>query len=197
MLSYLAGLGTGMSLILAIGAQNAFVLKQGLLRRHVFAVFLFCAFSDAVLIAVGVGGMTTLADAVPWVLTAMRWGGVAFLLIYGARSFAAAMRGGEALRPDGQGASLRATLATIAALTWLNPHVWLDTVVLLGAISAQWTSHLWFAVGAITGSFIFFFALGYGARLLAPIFAHPAAWRWLEVGVGVVMWAIAIKLMLE
>ena len=196
MLSFAAGLGTGLSLILAIGAQNAFVLKQGLLRHHVFAVCLFCAVSDALLIALGVAGMTSIALAAPWLLVAMKWGGVAFLIVYGARSFAAALRGGEGLRPEGKRASLTATLATIAALTWLNPHVWLDTVVLLGAISAQWPSAVGFALGAMTGSALFFFGLGYGARLLVPVFARPSSWRWLEVGVGVVMWVIALRLAL-
>ena len=196
MLSFAAGLGTGLSLILAIGAQNAFVLKQGLLRHHVFAVCLFCAVSDALLIALGVAGMTSIALAAPWLLVAMKWGGVAFLIVYGARSFAAALRGGEGLRPEGKRASLTATLATIAALTWLNPHVWLDTVVLLGAISAQWPSAVGFALGAMTGSALFFFGLGYGARLLVPVLTRPSSWRWLEVGVGVVMWVIALRLAL-
>jgi L-lysine exporter family protein LysE/ArgO len=196
MLSFAAGLGTGLSLILAIGAQNAFVLKQGLLRHHVFAVCLFCAVSDALLIALGVAGMTSIALAAPWLLVAMKWGGVAFLIVYGARSFAAALRGGEGLRPEGKRASLTATLATIAALTWLNPHVWLDTVLLLGAISAQWPSAVGFALGAMTGSVLFFFGLGYGARLLVPVFARPSSWRWLEAGVGVVMWVIALRLAL-
>ncbi|MEH6786464.1 MAG: LysE/ArgO family amino acid transporter [Paracoccus sp. (in: a-proteobacteria)] len=196
MLSFAAGLGTGLSLILAIGAQNAFVLKQGLLRHHIFAVCLFCAVSDALLIALGVAGMTSIALAAPWLLVAMKWGGVAFLIVYGARSFAAALRGGEGLRPEGKRASLTATLATIAALTWLNPHVWLDTVVLLGAISAQWPSTVGFALGAMTGSVLFFFGLGYGARLLVPVFARPSSWRWLEAGVGVVMWVIALRLAL-
>ncbi|MCF3972385.1 LysE/ArgO family amino acid transporter [Paracoccus salsus] len=196
MTSYLAGLGTGLSLILAIGAQNAFVLKQGLMRRHVLAVCLFCAFSDALLIALGVGGMAAAGARLPWLMPAMRWGGVAFLIWYGARSFRAAWRGGEALRPAGPGDGLRATLLTIAALTWLNPHVWLDTVVLLGAISAQWPDRVGFAAGAISGSFVFFFGLGYGARMLAPVFARPRAWQWLEVGVGSVMWAIAARLAL-
>lgn len=195
MMSYLAGLGTGLSLILAIGAQNAFVLKQGLLRQHVLAVCLFCAISDAVLIAVGVSGMAAVGTRLPWLIEAMRWGGVAFLLYYGFRSFRAALIGGEALRPEGRSNGLATTLAAIAALTWLNPHVWLDTVVLLGAVSAQWSDRSGFAAGAITGSFLFFFALGYGARLLAPVFARPRAWQWLEVGVGCVMWAIAVRLM--
>lgn len=194
MMSFLAGLGTGLSLILAIGAQNAFVLKQGLLRQHVFAVCLFCAASDALLIGLGVGGMAGIGARWPGLLEAMRWGGVAFLLLYGLRSFAAAWRGGESLRPQGSGAGLGATMAMIAALTWLNPHVWLDTVLLLGSISAQYPQKGAFAAGAMSGSFLFFFALGYGARLLAPVFRHPRAWQWLELGVGLVMWAIALQL---
>ncbi|WP_299361162.1 LysE/ArgO family amino acid transporter [uncultured Paracoccus sp.] len=195
--SGLAGLGTGLSLIAAIGAQNAFVLKQGLLRQHVLAVCLFCAASDAVLIAAGVAGAGALASGAPWLLSAMRWGGAAFLILYGARSARAAWRGGETLQEAGAAApSLAATLATIAALTWLNPHVWLDTVVLLGAVSATQPDRLAFALGGISGSVLFFFALGYGARLLAPLFARPVAWRLLDAAVALVMWAIAATLIL-
>lgn len=196
MMSYLAGLGTGLSLIVAIGAQNAFVLKQGILRQHVLVVCLFCALSDSILIAVGVGGMSAAGAAMPWLLNIMRWGGVCFLLWYGLRSFRAAIAGGEALNPAGKSNGLAATLAGVAAITWLNPHVYLDTVVLLGSIAAQWPDRIAFATGAISGSFLFFFALGYGARLLAPLFARPRAWQWLEAGVGCVMWSIALKLAL-
>lgn len=195
--AYLAGIATSLSLIVAIGAQNAFVLKQGLLRQHVLATCAFCALSDALLITAGVLGAGALAASAPWFLQAMRWGGVIFLVIYGARAFRAAWQGGEALRA-GQGAvSLGATLAVLAALTWLNPHVWLDTVVLLGSISAGWEDKRGFLIGAISGSFLFFFALGYGARLLAPLFARPAAWRVLDVLVGLVMWSIALGLILK
>ncbi|MBU3029860.1 LysE/ArgO family amino acid transporter [Paracoccus marinaquae] len=194
MTSFLAGLGTSLSLIAAIGAQNAFVLKQGLLRRHVLACCLFCATSDMVLITAGVFGMSAAGVHLPWLAGAMRWGGVVFLLFYGARSFRAALRGGEALRPEGQGAGLAATLTTLAALTWLNPHVYLDTVVLLGAISAQWPDRVAFAIGASAASFLFFLSLGFGARFLAPYFARPRAWQWLEAGVGCVMWGIALRL---
>lgn len=196
-MSYAAGLGTGLSLIVAIGAQNAFVLKQGLMRRHVFWVCLFCALSDAALILLGVTGMTHVVALAPWLADAMRWAGVAFLVWYGARSFRAAWHGGHALRPQGDGATLGRTLATIAALTWLNPHVWLDTVVLLGAVSAQWSDPLAFGLGAMAGSFLFFFALGYGARLLAPVFARPRAWQVLELGIGIVMWSIALTLIVN
>lgn len=193
--SYLSGLGTGLSLIVAIGAQNAFVLRQGLLRQHVFAVCAFCALSDALLIAAGVAGAGTIAARAPWFLELMRWGGAAFLLWYGLRAIRSAWNGGGALQAaQGQGRSLGATLATIAALTWLNPHVWLDTVVLLGSVSATREDRLAFAVGAMTGSVLFFFSLGYGARLLAPLFARPAAWRVLDGLVGAVMWTIAATL---
>lgn len=195
--TFLTGLGTGLSLIVAIGAQNAFVLKQGLMRRHVFAVCLFCALSDAVLIGLGVAGAGALTQAAPWFLPLMRWGGAAFLIWYGARSFRAAWRGGEAMRAQGQAAGLAATLATIAALTWLNPHVWLDTVVLLGSVSARFADKGAFAAGAMTGSFLFFFSLGYGARWLAPLFARPRAWQVLDAAVGAVMWMIAAGLILH
>lgn len=195
--SYLAGLGVGLSLIMAIGAQNAFVLKQGLLRNHVFAVCLFCATSDAALIAAGVAGAGAIARNAPWFLQAMRWGGAAFLLWYGLRSARAAWRGGEALQASaGAAPALGPTLATLAALTWLNPHVWLDTVVLIGSISSAQPDRLGFALGAMSGSFLFFFSLGFGARLLAPLFARPVSWRVLEAGVALVMWTIAATLIL-
>lgn len=191
-----AGFLTGLSLILAIGAQNAFVLRQGLRREHVGAVVAVCAGSDAVLIAAGVAGFGAVSQAVPWLAEAMRWAGVAFLLVYGSLRFLAARKGGEALRPaEGRGASLKAVLATCLLLTWANPHVYLDTVVLLGSISAQYPGRgAAFAGGAMTASLVFFSALGFGARLLAPVFARPRAWVWLEVGVGLVMWAIAAGL---
>lgn len=197
MLSYLAGLGTGLSLIVAIGAQNAFVLRQGLLRRHVFWVCLFCAMSDALLILLGVAGMARVISAAPMLAETMRWAGAGFLIWYGARSFRSAWAGGHALSPDGDGRDLGRTLAVVAALTWLNPHVWLDTVVLLGAVSVQWPAPLIFGAGAMTGSFAFFFALGYGARLLAPVFVRSRAWQMLDATIGVVMWTIALGLLRE
>ncbi|MFN3721678.1 MAG: LysE/ArgO family amino acid transporter [Paracoccaceae bacterium] len=192
----IAGLLTSLSLIAAIGAQNAFVLRQGLRREHVLPVVLACALSDAVLIATGVAGFGTLAAMAPWITTAMLYAGAGFLLIYGALRFRAALRGGDALRPAaGTGANLGRTLATVLVLTWANPHVYLDTVVLLGAISAQYTPHHWiFGVGAMAGSFVFFTALGYGARLLVPLFANPKAWVWLEAIIGLTMWIIAAAL---
>lgn len=193
---FLTGLQTGLALIMAIGAQNAFVLRQGIRREHVFVVCLICALSDALLIALGVGGLGAISGVAPWVLPLMRWGGVAFLLVYGARAFWSAWKGGEALEATGTAETkLSKVVLTIVALTWLNPHVYLDTVVLLGSIAAQFGGDRWiFAAGGILGSFLFFFTLGYGARLLAPVFAKPMAWRVLDVLVGLVMWSIALGL---
>ena len=192
----LHGYLVALSLILAIGAQNAFVLRQGLRREHVAWVVAVCAVSDAVLIAVGVAGFGAAQQRVPWLGEAMRWGGVGFLAIYGALRFRAALRGGEALRPAaGASAPLGQVLASCLLLTWANPHVYLDTVVLMGSISAQYAP--WrgvFAVAAAAGSLTFFAVLGFGARLLAPVFARPVAWVWLEVAVGGTMWAIALGL---
>lgn len=187
-----------LSLILAIGAQNAFVLRQGLRREHVAAVVAVCAVSDALLIAVGVAGFGAMDRAAPWLGEAMRWAGVAFLVVYGAMRFRAAARGGESLQPSDAGATpLAQVLATCLVLTWANPHVYLDTMVLIGSVSAQYDPHqLAFGLAAAFGSLSFFVALGFGARFLAPIFARPAAWVWLEIGVGVTMWAIAAGLAL-
>lgn len=195
---FVTGFSMGLGLIVAIGAQNAFVLKQGLRREHVFAVFLACALSDALLIALGVTSLGTVTAWLPWLEPAMRYGGAAFLLWYGARSLKSALSGNSALAVEGGAAtSLRATLLTCLALTWLNPHVWLDTVVLLGSVSTQFPQQRpAFALGAVTASFTFFFALAYGARFLAPVFARPGAWRTLEGLIAAVMWAIAGRLVI-
>ena len=184
------------SLILAIGAQNAFVLRQGLRREHVGAVVLCCALSDAALMAAGISGFGLVSARLPWLGEAMRWGGVAFLLVYGALRFRAALRGGEALKPaPGAGAPLGKVISTCLILTWANPHVYLDTVVLVGSISAQYAPHQTiFGIAAALGSASFFTALGYGARLLAPVFANPRAWVVLEMVMGITMWAIAAGL---
>ena len=189
----LHGYLTSLSLILAIGAQNAFVLRQGIRREHVAAVVLLCALSDAVLITAGVAGFGVVSAAVPWISAAMRWFGVGFLLVYGALRFRAALQGGEALQPVAGGeVSLRRVVAVCLGLTWANPHVYLDTMVLLGSISTRYAPHqVAFGVAAAAGSFSFFAALGFGARLLAPVFANPRAWVVLEVVVGVTMWGIA------
>jgi L-lysine exporter family protein LysE/ArgO len=194
----LAGYLLALGLILAIGAQNAFVLRQGLRREHVAAVVAVCAISDALLIAAGVAGFGTLSARLPSFGEAMRWLGVAFLLVYAGLRFRAALKGGEALRPsDATSAPLGRVLATCLMLTWANPHVYLDTVVLIGSVSAQYAPHQSaFGIGAVLASFSFFAALGFGARALAPVFARPAAWVWLEFGIGCTMLAIAAALAL-
>ncbi|WP_431854175.1 LysE/ArgO family amino acid transporter [Azospirillum sp.] len=197
--AFVPGLLLGLSLIVAIGAQNAFVLRQGLRGEHILAVCLTCAVSDAVLIVAGVGGFAQANAWVPWLETATRYAGAAFLLAYGLRSFRAAVRADGALTPAAAvPPGLGATLATCLALTWLNPHVYLDTVVLVGSVSTQFAAgkHA-FALGAMTASFLFFFALGYGARLLRPVFARPGAWRVLDAGIGTVMCAIAATLVVR
>jgi L-lysine exporter family protein LysE/ArgO len=193
---YLTGLMSGLSLIVAIGAQNAFVLRQGLMAKHVFAVCLACSLSDAALIALGVTSFRQIAAAAPLFVPAMRYGGAAFLIWYGGRNLYSALRSSEALvAADARSSSLARTLSTCLALTWLNPHVYLDTVMLLGAISTRFPSNeASFALGAMTGSFLFFFALGYGASWLRPIFASPSSWRALEALVALTMWTIAVKL---
>ncbi|MFB2533121.1 LysE/ArgO family amino acid transporter [Paracoccus sp. p3-h83] len=195
---FLTGMMMGLGLIVAIGAQNAFVLRQGLRGEHVFAVALTCALSDAVLIALGVTSFGRIAAWLPWVEPAMRYGGAAFLIWYGLRSLARALRASDALTVQAAGRqSLTSVLATCLALTWLNPHVYLDTVVLLGTISTRFPGQqAAFALGAMAGSFLFFFALAYGARLLRPIFASPRAWRLLEGAIAIVMWTIAARLLI-
>ena len=196
---YVTGLLTGLSLIVAIGAQNAFVLRQGLRGEHVFAVALTCSLSDGALIALGVTSFRQIAVAAPWFLPAMRYGGAAFLIWYGARNLYSALRSSEALA-DGNGPSsgLTQILVTCLALTWLNPHVYLDTVMLLGAISTRFPGQeASFAFGAVTGSFLFFFSLGYGATWLRPVFTSPSSWRALEALIAVTMWTIALKLIMS
>ncbi len=194
----LTGFATGLSLILAIGAQNAFVLRQGLLRAHVFWVCLTCALSDAILIAGGVAGFGAVVAAAPWLPALMRYAGAAFLVGYGAIRFRAAWRGtGGLTQAEGRG-GLWPTLATCLALTWLNPHVYLDTFGLVGAIStgfAPGAERTAFGAGAVTASFVFFFGLGYGARLLAPLMRRPGTWRVLDAGIGLTMWALAAGLL--
>ncbi len=194
----LAGFLLGLSLILPIGAQNAFVLRVGLRGEHVWAVCLACAVSDALLILAGVSGFSHISAMVPWAEDVLRYFGAAFLLAYGARSFRGAFRS-EALKPsEAQPESLKRVVLTCLAFTWLNPHVYLDTVVLIGSISTQFSENRGlFAIGAMLASFTFFFSLGYGARLLKPLFARPVTWRILDVAIGLIMWVTAARLLLN
>lgn len=195
--AFIPGFLLGFSLILAIGAQNAFVLRQGLRREHVFAVCLTCAVSDALLIAAGVAGFGVVVESAPWIQPVFRWAGAAFLFVYGLVALASAVRGGSGLKAEADdNGNRRRVILTVLAFTWLNPHVYLDTVVLLGSIGAQFEASGAFAAGAVTASFVFFFSLAYGARSLSPFFAEPRTWRLLDGSVGVVMWALAAKLLL-
>ncbi len=196
MTGFLAGLSLGFSLIIAIGSQNAFVLKQGLKKEHVFIVCLLCAVSDALLITAGVSGFSAIISRTPWIETLARYGGAIFLATYGTRSFWTALKKDTTLMPSETSySSVGVIVMTCLAFTWLNPHVYLDTVVLLGAVSAQFPGRkIEFASGAVTASFIFFFSLGYGARILTPIFKRPSAWKILDFIIGGIMWFIAVNL---
>ncbi|WP_417616865.1 LysE/ArgO family amino acid transporter [Oceanisphaera sp.] len=196
MSTFIAGFTLSFSLILAIGSQNAFILKQGIKRQHVFVVCAVCALSDAVLISLGVAGFGAIVKQYPAIETVARFGGAVFLILYAFLSFKSAFGTRHAMSAEGESQhSLLKTVATCLAFTWLNPHVYLDTVVLLGSISTQYQSEqLQFGMGAVAASFVFFFSLGYGARMLAPVFKRPRAWQVLEFLVGVMMLSIAIIL---
>jgi L-lysine exporter family protein LysE/ArgO len=195
----ISGFFLGASLIIAIGAQNAFILRQGLLRHHVFVLCLICALSDALLITAGVAGLGTIIKQSPNLLIAVTLGGIVFLGFYAASAFLRMLRP-KAMKDEGEdGLSLKAAIATCLAFTFLNPHVYLDTVVLLGSLSSAYSgkAQVAYGAGAALASFVWFFSLGYGARLLQPLFAKPAAWRVLDGIIGVVMTLLAISLILR
>lgn len=192
---FIMGFALGLSLIVAIGAQNAFILRQGILRQHVFILCLICAVSDAVLIAIGVAGVGAIIASSPKLLMAIRLGGAAFLLWYG---FVAIRR---AMNPQGleanaqESADLKTAIGTCLAFTFLNPHVYVDTVLLVGASAPhEGSAKPAYAVGAMLASFVWFFALGFGARLLEPIFKNPKAWQVLDTMIAIVMVIIAFGL---
>lgn len=218
MLTVLAGLGLGLSLIVAIGAQNVFVLRQGIRREHVLAVVIVCAVSDAVLIAAGVAGLGFLLQAAPWLVVVARIAGALFLFGYGLLAARRAWRGGEVLAVDASspadgtgtgrsaggtatatrsGTRLAPVLLTVLALTWLNPHVYLDTVLMLGSIAATHGEQRWlFAAGAILASALWFTALGFGARYLGRWLRTERSWRVLDAVIAVIMVALAVSLIL-
>ena len=196
MLSIMAsGFALGFSLILAIGAQNAFVLRAGVMRRHVLPLVLVCAISDAVLIAAGVAGFGALVQSYPASVDYLRYCGAAFLLVYGLRAFLSAKRGGSAMERGEDENDLWISIVICLMLTWLNPHVYLDTVVLVGSLAAQSADPWVFGTGAISASFVFFFSLGYGARFLSSVFQNPRAWQILDFVIALVMWSIAYGLL--
>lgn len=207
----LAGFGLGLSLIVAIGAQNLFVLRQGVRREHVIAVVVVCAVSDALLIALGVSGVGAIVAAVPWLLDVVRWAGAAFLFGYGAVAARRALRpSGAVLHVEAQtspadGAvrtrtattTRAAAILTCLALTWLNPHVYLDTVFLLGSVAAtHGDARGIFGIGAAGASVVWFTALGFGARFLGRWLDSPRAWRVLDAMIALVMWGLAFSLVL-
>lgn len=195
----LAGMGFGLSLIIAIGAQNAFVLRQGLRKEHVLLIVAICAISDATLIAVGVAGLGTLIQQLQWLLLIIELVGGLFLITYGVMAAKRAIKP-EALTADIGGAplSLKTAALTVLALTWLNPHVYLDTVLLLGSIAGTYGElRWWFGIGAMVGSVLWFSALGFGARLLAPLFRKALAWRILDVIIAVVMLSLGLSLLVS
>jgi L-lysine exporter family protein LysE/ArgO len=193
--SALAGFAASAALIIAIGAQNAFVLRQGLRREHVLPVVLVCALSDLMLISAGIAGLGAVIAGRPQAVTAIRWVGAAFLLGYAVLAARRALRPGTLTTTDRAPATLRTTLLTSLALTYLNPHVYLDTVLLLGSV-AQQHPHRWlFGIGAAAASAVWFTALGAGAHRLAPVLARPAAWRVLDGLIALVMAGIAVLLL--
>ena len=194
---FFTGLLLGASLIIAIGSQNAYVLKQGLLRRHVFLICLICSLSDALLISIGTTGIGKIIEDHPDWLKAITWFGAIYLFIFGINSFRAALKNQTLVTAAaGSNQSIKVVISTVLALTFLNPHVYLDTVLLIGSIASPYqnSERFYFTLGAISASFIWFFALGYGARLLIPLFKNASAWKILNRLIGLVMWWIAYQL---
>ncbi|SCX81834.1 LysE/ArgO family amino acid transporter [Desulfoluna spongiiphila] len=196
---FLKGFGTSAGLIIAIGAQNAFVLSQGVRRNHHLVIPLICSFFDALLITVGILGVGTAVASHPLLTRIAAWGGAAFLFWYGACAFRSALRGGNLETEDAGRTPLKTAILATLAVTLLNPHVYLDTLVLMGGISGQYPleQRPWFGLGAATASFAWFFLLSLGGNLLAPFFKKQAAWRILDSLVGLIMWGIAFSLLIN
>ena len=191
----LTGLLTGLSLIVAIGAQNAFVLRQGLLKKHVLVIVLICAISDATLITLGVLGLGSLISALPWLLEVIRWVGVAFLVWYGSSSLRRFAKNESLKAAEAGSGTLKQTVLTVLALTFLNPHVYLDTVIFIGGIANQFGDQKWmFVIGAVSASFIWFFSLGFGASKASVLVSKPAFWKILDIFIAAVMYSLAITL---
>lgn len=191
-----AGLGTGLSLIIAIGAQNTYVLRQGVRREHVGVVVTICAVSDLALITAGVGGLGALVKSMPTAVTAIAWIGAAFLVTYGVLAARRAWKQQDHLAAEGGGEkTLRTAVLTCLALTWLNPHVYLDTVLLLGTVGSSYGgAHWYFAAGAAAGSILWFSGLGFGARRLGRVLARPRAWRVLDGVIAVTMITLGVAM---
>jgi L-lysine exporter family protein LysE/ArgO len=194
---FIAGFLSGTALIIAIGAQNSFVLRQGIRREHVLPIVLVCSIADALLIVAGIAGLGALIQSAPLLLQVTRYGGAAFLLFYGWTAARRAMQPHQLSVNTNEGTTLAAAMAACLAFTFLNPHVYLDTVILMGSLASQHgESERWiFGSGAATGSFVWFFSLGYGARLLEPVFKKTVAWRVLDSLIALTMLALCISLL--
>jgi L-lysine exporter family protein LysE/ArgO len=194
-IAFLPGLLTGLSLIIAIGAQNAFVIRQGLTKKHVLLVVAICAISDALLILLGVAGLGALISGLPWLLEIIRWFGVAYLTWFGIRSIRSAFKT-QVLDSSGvQSASAKTVVLSVLGFTFLNPHVYLDTVILLGSIGNQFgQDKWWFALGAAVASILWFSSIGFGARAASRFMAKPVFWKVLDLVIAAVMFGIAILL---
>ena len=199
LLTFLKGLGTGAGLIIAIGAQNAFVLSQGIRKNHVLTIALICSLCDVLLICIGISGIGALVAKNAKLTTIATTGGAIFLFWYGFRSFLSAWKG-DSIEIDNESLnSLKAIVTATLAVTFLNPHIYLDTVVLMGSISSKFPGNgrYVFGAGAITASFLWFFSLSFGGRALAPYFKEPVAWKVLDTLIGIIMWLIAISLIIN
>jgi L-lysine exporter family protein LysE/ArgO len=195
MQALITGLLTGLSLIVAIGAQNAYVLRQGLARKHVLAIVLLCAFSDALLITLGVLGLGQVIQAAPLLLEIIRWFGVGYLIWFGIGSLRRVFKAEKLEASDKQVGSLKSAMLTTLSLTFLNPHVYLDTVIFVGGLAHQFGNQtVFFTSGAILASFIWFFGLGFGASRLSPLMSKPVFWKILDSFIAVIMFSIAIAL---
>jgi L-lysine exporter family protein LysE/ArgO len=194
-IAFLPGLLTGLSLIIAIGAQNAFVIRQGLTKKHVLLVVSICAISDALLILLGVAGLGALISGLPWLLEIIRWFGVAYLTWFGIRSIRSAFKP-QVLDASGvQSASAKTVVLSVLGFTFLNPHVYLDTVILLGSIGNQFEQDKWwFACGAVVASFLWFSSIGFGAKSASRFMAKPVFWKVLDLAIAAVMLGIAVML---
>lgn len=195
MLAIPAGFLTGLSLIVAIGAQNAFVLRQGLRRQHVLAVVLICAFSDALLIVLGIAGLGAAINSLPILIEVFRFGGAAYLLWFAWGAMRRAWKPSSLQASEEQTDSVKQAVVTSLALTYLNPHVYIDTVLLLGSIANQFEERWLFGIGAASASFIWFFSLGFGASWLGKFVKNPMFWRVLDAFIAVVMISIAAMLL--
>ena len=195
MIAFSSGILSGLALIIAIGAQNAFVIRQGLQRQHVLTVVLFCAISDALLISSGTAGLGKVIESAPEVLEIVRWFGVTYLIFFGLKSLRSAFRHNTLTLEQGNLVSRKRTILTVLGLTFLNPHVYLDTVIFLGSIANQFPADKWFfSAGAMTASFLWFFFIGFGSKMAARFMVKVIFWKVLDLAVAIIMFTLATYL---